>query len=48
VIVAARSELGPDRLIGVRMYDDMVDYSMQLKDYVELAKLLEKAALSIT
>jgi 2,4-dienoyl-CoA reductase-like NADH-dependent reductase (Old Yellow Enzyme family)/thioredoxin reductase len=42
VIVAARNELGPDRLIGVRMYDDMVDYSMQLEDYVELAQLLEK------
>jgi 2,4-dienoyl-CoA reductase-like NADH-dependent reductase (Old Yellow Enzyme family)/thioredoxin reductase len=42
VISAARTELGPDRLIGVRMYDDMVDYSMQLEDYVELAKLLEK------
>ena len=38
VIVAARNELGPDRLIGVRMYDDMVDYSMQLEDYVELAQ----------
>jgi 2,4-dienoyl-CoA reductase-like NADH-dependent reductase (Old Yellow Enzyme family)/thioredoxin reductase len=42
VIAAARAELGSDRLIGVRMYDDMVDYSMQLKDYVQLATLLEK------
>ena len=41
VISTTRAELGPDRLIGVRMYDDMVDYSMQLEDYVELAKLLE-------
>jgi 2,4-dienoyl-CoA reductase-like NADH-dependent reductase (Old Yellow Enzyme family)/thioredoxin reductase len=41
VISAARTELGPDHLIGVRMYDDMVDYSMQLEDYVELAKRLE-------
>jgi 2,4-dienoyl-CoA reductase-like NADH-dependent reductase (Old Yellow Enzyme family)/thioredoxin reductase len=42
VISTARDELGPDRLIGVRMYDDMVDYSMQLEDYVELAKHLER------
>jgi 2,4-dienoyl-CoA reductase-like NADH-dependent reductase (Old Yellow Enzyme family)/thioredoxin reductase len=41
VISAARAEMGPDRLIGVRMYDDVVDYSMRLNDYVELAKLLE-------
>jgi 2,4-dienoyl-CoA reductase-like NADH-dependent reductase (Old Yellow Enzyme family) len=47
-VIVAAEELGPDRLIGVRMYDDMVDYSMQLKDYVELAKLLRKTALSIT
>jgi hypothetical protein len=42
VISTARVELGPDRLIGVRMYDDMVEYSMQLGDYVELAKFFEK------
>lgn len=42
VISAARAELGPDRLLGMRMYDDMVDYSMQLEDFVELAKLLER------
>jgi thioredoxin reductase len=41
VISAARSELGKDRILGVRMYDDKVEYSMQLKDHVELAKLLE-------
>ena len=42
VISAARAELGPDRLVGIRMYDDMVEYSMQLEDYVELARLLER------
>ncbi|RLA53151.1 MAG: hypothetical protein DRR42_05655 [Gammaproteobacteria bacterium] len=42
VINGARSELGPDKIIGVRMYDDKVEYSMQLHDHIELAKLLEK------
>jgi 2,4-dienoyl-CoA reductase-like NADH-dependent reductase (Old Yellow Enzyme family) len=41
VIAVARSELGRDLILGVRMYDDKVEYSMQLKDHVELAKLLE-------
>jgi 2,4-dienoyl-CoA reductase-like NADH-dependent reductase (Old Yellow Enzyme family)/thioredoxin reductase len=42
VLDAIRTELGTDRLIGVRMYDDMVDWSMELADYVELAKRLEQ------
>ena len=42
VLVAVRSELGRDRLIGVRMYDDLAEYSMQIHDYVELAKHLER------
>jgi 2,4-dienoyl-CoA reductase-like NADH-dependent reductase (Old Yellow Enzyme family) len=42
VLAAARAELGRERLIGVRMYDDLVDYSMQIEDYVELARFLAK------
>jgi 2,4-dienoyl-CoA reductase-like NADH-dependent reductase (Old Yellow Enzyme family)/thioredoxin reductase len=42
VLDAMRSELGSDRLLGVRMYDDLADWSMQLGDYVELAKRLEQ------
>ena len=41
VLAVIRAELGADRLIGVRMYDDLVDWSMQLADYVDLAKALE-------
>jgi len=48
VISSARSELGPDKIIGVRMYDDRVEYSMQLEDHIELAKLLEKDGRAIT
>ncbi|RLA02827.1 MAG: hypothetical protein DRQ54_11625, partial [Gammaproteobacteria bacterium] len=42
VISGARLELGPDKIIGIRMYDDKVDYSLQLSDHIELAKILEK------
>ncbi len=42
VLAAIRSELGPDLLIGVRMYDDLADWSMELADYVEVAALLER------
>ena len=42
VIAVTRVEIGKDRLLGIRMYDDKVEYSMQLKDHVELAKLLEQ------
>ena len=45
VLSVIRAEVGHDRLVGVRMYDDMVDYSMQLAEYVELAKLLEREKL---
>jgi len=41
VIAAVRGELGSDRLLGVRFYDDLVEYSLTLKDHVELARLLE-------
>ena len=36
VLAATRAEFDRHRLIGVRLYDDLVDYSMQLEDYVEL------------
>jgi 2,4-dienoyl-CoA reductase-like NADH-dependent reductase (Old Yellow Enzyme family)/thioredoxin reductase len=42
VVDAVRGELGTDRLLGVRFYDDMVEYSLNLEDYVELAKILEQ------
>ncbi len=45
VLNVLRAEMGHDRLIGIRMYDDMVDFSLQLADFVELAKLLEKESL---
>ena len=45
VLSVIRAEVGHDRLVGVRMYDDMVDYSMQLAEYVKLAKLLEREKL---
>jgi 2,4-dienoyl-CoA reductase-like NADH-dependent reductase (Old Yellow Enzyme family)/thioredoxin reductase len=41
VISASRAGIGKDRILGVRMYDDKVEYSMQLEDHVELARLLE-------
>lgn len=42
VLAAIRSELGADLLIGVRMYDDLADWSMELADYAEVAALLER------
>jgi 2,4-dienoyl-CoA reductase-like NADH-dependent reductase (Old Yellow Enzyme family)/thioredoxin reductase len=42
VLQATRAELGRTRLIGVRLYDDLEEYSMQLADYVELARLLSR------
>ena len=42
VVDAVRGEIGADRLLGVRLYDDLVEYSLTLKDHVEIARLLEK------
>lgn len=42
VVDAVRGEIGSGRMLGVRFYDDMVEYSLTLDDYVELARLLEK------
>ena len=41
VLDAVRSETGTERLVGVRLYDDMVDYGLSYQDYLEVGKLLE-------
>ena len=41
VVDIIRGELGGDRLLGVRLYDDLVDYSLDLEDYKHVARLLE-------
>lgn len=43
VVDVVRDELGRERLLGVRLYDDLVEYGLALDDYVEVAKLLEKS-----
>ena len=43
VIVAVRGELGRKKLLGIRFYDDLVDYSLGLDDYKQLARILEAA-----
>lgn len=45
VLCAVRAELGADRIVGVRMYDDLAEYSMQLEDHVELARILDRERL---
>ena len=42
VIDVVRGELGPDRILGIRFYDDLVDYALTLDDYKQVAPLLEK------
>ena len=44
-LMAVRSELGAARLLGVRLYDDVMDYSLRLADLVELARLLDREDL---
>ena len=41
VVDTVRETLGPERLLGIRLYDDRVDYGLTLDDYVEIGKLLE-------
>jgi 2,4-dienoyl-CoA reductase-like NADH-dependent reductase (Old Yellow Enzyme family) len=41
ILGAVRGALGPDRLVGVRLYDDMVEYSLDLEDLKRIAPLLE-------
>jgi 2,4-dienoyl-CoA reductase-like NADH-dependent reductase (Old Yellow Enzyme family)/thioredoxin reductase len=42
VIAAIRTEIGAQRLIGIRMYDDQAEYSMQLDEHVELSRILDR------
>ena len=41
VLDGVRSETGTERLLGIRLYNDMVDYGLSYQDYLEVAKLLE-------
>ena len=41
VIDVVRGELGRERLLGIRFYDDLVDYSLGLEDYKQIARLVE-------
>lgn len=41
VLDTVREELGPDRILGIRFYDDLVDYSLRLSDYKRVAELIE-------
>ncbi|WP_433850773.1 FAD-dependent oxidoreductase [Brucella pseudogrignonensis] len=45
VLGAIRHEMGHERIVGIRMYDDLADFSLQLTDFVELAILLENEKL---
>ena len=40
VIDVVRGELGRERLLGIRFYDDLVDYSLGLEDYKQVARLV--------
>ena len=42
VIDGCRKALGPDLLLGIRMYDDMVDYSVGMSELKAIAPLLER------
>ena len=42
---AVRAELGAARILGIRLYDDVMDYSLKLADLVELSRLLDRAGL---
>ncbi|MBT6272534.1 MAG: hypothetical protein HOI95_00165 [Chromatiales bacterium] len=41
VVAAIRDALGTERMLGIRFYDDLEDYSLRLHDYQEVAKLLQ-------
>ena len=36
-----RGAIGRERILGIRMYDDLEDYSLRLDDYKQVARLLE-------
>ncbi len=42
VLDVIRNELGPRLLLGVRFYDDLVEYSLRLEDYKNVAQILER------
>ena len=42
---AVRDALGPDLLLGVRLYDDAVDYSLVYEDLKIISKLLDASGL---
>ena len=38
---AVRGAIGPGRILGIRMYDDLEEWGLQLDDYGQVARLLE-------
>ena len=38
---AVRGTVGPERILGIRMYDDLEDWGLRLDDYKQVARLLE-------
>lgn len=45
VLAVTREGIGADKVLGVRLYDDGVDYSLGLDDHVQLARILEAEGL---
>ena len=45
VLQATRNALGPDLLLGVRLYDDLVSYSLDFEDLKAISKLLDASGL---
>jgi 2,4-dienoyl-CoA reductase-like NADH-dependent reductase (Old Yellow Enzyme family)/thioredoxin reductase len=45
VLRATRNALGPDLLMGVRLYDDLVSYSIVYEDLKTIAQLLDSSGL---
>ena len=45
VLAVTREGLGPDRMLGVRLYDDGVEWSMSMPDHIALARILEAEKL---
>ena len=45
VLQAVRNALGPDLIMGSRLYDDLVDYSIGFEDLKTIARLLDASGL---
>ena len=45
VLRAARDAVGPDLLLGVRIFDDLVDYSIDYEDSKTIVRLLDASGL---